>query len=89
MSESSSDAAPGCRADAQVDVFHPRGDGLYERVSVRHAQRHHPVPRMTAVMGSAGLECLGVHGVQDDGRLEPELDEARHLKVLYAARRAG
>jgi SAM-dependent methyltransferase len=88
MGESSSDAAPGCRADARIDIFVPRDEPLYERVRVRHAQRHHPRERVTALMASAGLECAGVHGVQDDGRLEPELDETRHLKVLYAARRA-
>jgi SAM-dependent methyltransferase len=88
LGESSSEAAPGCRADAQIDIFVPRGESLYERVRVRHAQRHHPSERVTALMAGAGLDCLGVHGVQDDGRLEPELDETRHLKVLYAARRA-
>jgi SAM-dependent methyltransferase len=88
LGESSGQAAPGCRADAQIDIFVPREGDLYERVCVRHMQRHHPTERMTALMAGAGLECLGVHGVQDDGRLEPELDETRHLKVLYAARRA-
>jgi SAM-dependent methyltransferase len=86
--ESSSEVAPGSRADAAIDIFAPRGDGLYERVRVRHAQRHFPPERVTALLGGAGLDCLGVHGVQDDGRLERELDEARHLKVLYAVRRA-
>jgi SAM-dependent methyltransferase len=86
--ESSGDAAPGCRADARIDIFTPRDDGLYERVRVRHAQRHFPRERVTALLAGAGLDCLGVHGVQDDGRLEPELDETRHLKVLYAARLA-
>lgn len=88
LGESSSDAAPGCRADARIDIFTRRDDGLYERVCVRHAQRHFPCKRVTALLAGAGLDCLGVHGVQDDGRLEPELDETRHLKVLYAARRA-
>jgi SAM-dependent methyltransferase len=88
LGEASSEAAPGCRADAQIDIFVPRDDSLYERVCVRHEQRHYPSERVTALMAGAGLDCLGVHGVQDDGRLEPELDETRHLKVLYAARRA-
>lgn len=86
--ESSSDAAPGSRANAVIDIFSPRSDGLYERVRVRHAQRHFPPERVTALLASAGLDCLGVHGVQDDGRLEPELEESRHLKVLYATRRS-
>jgi SAM-dependent methyltransferase len=86
--ESANDAAPGCRAAATIEVFAPRGEQLYERVSSRHVQRHHPPERVTALMERAGLRCAGIHGVRDDGSLESQLDETRHLKVLYAARRA-
>jgi hypothetical protein len=86
--ESAGDAGPGCLAGATIDVFAPREEGLYERVSSRHVQRHHPSGRVTALMAAAGLRCLGVHGVREDGSLAPELDEARHLKALYAARRS-
>jgi SAM-dependent methyltransferase len=86
--ESSGDAPEGCRADAQMDIFSPHGSVLYERVRVRHEQRHFPSGRVRALLPGAGLDCVGVHGVQDDGRLDPELDETRHLKVLYVARRA-
>ena len=84
--ESSSEAAPGCRAEARIDIFRPSGNGLYERVSVRHAQRHFPPVRVTALIAGVGLDCIGVHGVERDGRPVPELDETRHLKVLYACR---
>jgi SAM-dependent methyltransferase len=87
--ETASDPRPGCRALARLEIFSPRADGLYRRVAVRHAQRHFPPERVTALLDGAGLECLGVHGVRgDDSSLEPELDEERHTKVLYAARRA-
>jgi SAM-dependent methyltransferase len=86
--EASGDAAPGTRADAVIDIFAPRGDGLYERVHVRHAQRHFPPERVTALLERAGLECLGVYGVEADGRLEAELNEKRHLKALFATRRS-
>jgi SAM-dependent methyltransferase len=86
--ESASDAMPGCHAAARIDVFSPRASGLYERVSTRHAQRHFPHERVTALLAGAGLDCLGVHGVRDDGGLDAEVDETRHTKVLYAARRA-
>jgi SAM-dependent methyltransferase len=86
--ETPSDAPPGCRAAAQLEIFAPRHGGLYERVRSRHVQRHFPPGRVTELLAEAGLDCLGVHGVRDDGALEPELDEIRHLKVLYAARRA-
>ena len=65
-----------------------RPDGRYERVSTRHAQRHFPPHRVTALLARAGLECLGVHGVLGDGSHVPEPDETRHLKVMYAARLA-
>jgi SAM-dependent methyltransferase len=85
--ESSSDAAPGCRADALIHIFSPRGNGCYERIAVRHAQRHFPPELVTPLIASAGLRCLGVHGVEEDGRLRSEVDEKRHLKVLYAMAR--
>lgn len=86
--EAAADAGRGCRASAQIEIFAPRDDGLYERIRSRHVQRHFPAERVTALMAGAGLECLGVHGVRDDGALEPALDETRHAKVLYAARPA-
>ena len=65
-----------------------REAGIYERVTTLHAQRHFPRERVTALLGRAGLECVGVHGVLDDGALDAEADELRHLKVLYVARLA-
>jgi SAM-dependent methyltransferase len=85
--ESAGDAPPGCLAAAAIEVFAAREEGLYERVTSRHVQRHHRPERVTALLEDAGLRCLGVHGVRDDGSLEPELDEGRHLKALYAASR--
>lgn len=86
--DSSADAPPGCRATATIDVFAVRPDGLYERSASRHPQRHFPPHAVTALMRSAGLQCLGVHGVLDDGSQVRELDESRQLKVMYVARLA-
>jgi SAM-dependent methyltransferase len=86
--ESAADAPPGCTAAATIDVFAPRGTGLYRRVRTRHVQRHYPPERVAALLSDAGLACAGVHGARDDGSLEPELDETRHLKAVYAARPA-
>jgi SAM-dependent methyltransferase len=85
--ESAADAPSGCRASAQLDIFSRRNGVLYERISTRHVQRHFSRERVTALLARAGLHCLAVHGVREDGGLEPELDETRHPKVLYAARR--
>ena len=85
---SRSDAAPGCAADATIDVFAPDRDGLYGRVTTRHAQRHFPRERVVELLAGAGLECLAVQGVLHDCSLvEPAL-ETEHLKLLYTARRA-
>lgn len=86
--ESAADAPPGCRASAEIDIFNRRDGALYERVCTRHVQRHYSRERVTALLAGAGLECLAVHGAGEDGSLETELDETRHLKVLYAARRS-
>jgi len=84
--ESSPDASPGCLAAVRIDVFAPRDDGLYERLSTRQAQRHFPPHRVGALLAGTGLRCLGVHGVLDDGSPVAEADETRQLKVLYAAK---
>jgi SAM-dependent methyltransferase len=85
---SSPDAEPGCLAAADIDVFAPAGDPLYERVSSRHEQRHFPRGDVAELLETAGLECVAVHGVLDDGALVAHADEERHLKSLFIARRA-
>jgi SAM-dependent methyltransferase len=86
--ETSEHAEPGCAADAWVEVFVPRPDGLYRRVRSHHVQRHFTRDRIVALLVEAGLELLSVNGVHDDGALAADADELRHLKVLYTARRA-
>jgi SAM-dependent methyltransferase len=84
--EATADAAPGCRATARIDVFAPRADGSYERVSTIHAQRHHPLDAVVRSLERAGLECLSVYGVLDDGSLVSSPDELHQLKVLFVVR---
>jgi SAM-dependent methyltransferase len=86
--ESSADATPGCRAAVGVDVFVPRDEALYERLTVRLEQRHYPPHRVTALLLASGLECVAIHGVLDDGSMASEPDETRQLKLLYVARLA-
>jgi ubiquinone/menaquinone biosynthesis C-methylase UbiE len=85
---SSPDAPPGCQASARIDVFAERCDGLFERTASEHRQRHFPPHLVTALIERAGLDCLGVHGVLDDGSHVSEADESRQLKVMYVARLA-
>jgi SAM-dependent methyltransferase len=84
---SSPNAAPGCAAEATIDVFAPDRDGLYGRVTTRHAQRHFPRELVVELLAGAGLECLAVHGVLEDCSLVEPAVETEHLKLLYTARR--
>jgi SAM-dependent methyltransferase len=83
--DSRTNAPPGCLATVTVTVFSGRDDGLYERSLARLTQRHFPPHRVTASMATAGLECLGVHGVLDDGSEAPTADETCQLKLMFAA----
>jgi SAM-dependent methyltransferase len=85
--DASADAPPRSIAAVTVDLFAPR-DGLYERFSTRLTERHFPPHRVTALLAAAGLECLGAHGVLDDGSHVPDVDESRQLKAMYVARLA-
>jgi SAM-dependent methyltransferase len=85
---SAADAAPGCAAEATIDVFAPDRDELYSRVTTRHAQRHFPRDRVLALLAGAGLDCLAVHGVLPDCSLVEPAVETEHMKLLYTARRA-
>jgi SAM-dependent methyltransferase len=87
--DSSPDSPPGCLASAQIEAFSRRDDGLYERLSSRQSQRHFPPHRVTGLIAEAGLECLGLHGILDDGSPVGQADETRQLKVLYAASMRG
>jgi SAM-dependent methyltransferase len=86
--EGSVEDPPACEAAARIDVFDPREDGVYTRLSTHHQQRHFPPHRVTALLAAAHLECVGVYGVLDDGSHVVEVDETRHLKVMYAAQPA-
>jgi SAM-dependent methyltransferase len=86
--DSSPEAPPGCIATMTVTIFGERDDGLFERSIVRLTQRHFPPHRVTAAIATAGLECVGVHGVADDGSHTAEADETRQLKSMYVARHA-
>jgi SAM-dependent methyltransferase len=86
--DSNRDAAPGCRATAHIDVFTRDRDHLYTRVSTAHEQRHYAPHRVVVALARAGLDCVGVHGVLDDGSPVDDLDETSQLKALYVARLA-
>ncbi|HEX5617473.1 MAG TPA: class I SAM-dependent methyltransferase [Solirubrobacteraceae bacterium] len=78
---------PGGPAQATVDVFAPARDGLWERRSSVHRQRHWPERTVRYAAARAGLRILAVHGQHQGAVLEPELDELVHSKAVYLAAR--
>jgi SAM-dependent methyltransferase len=79
---------PGDAAAATLEAFLEAGEGLWERVSSRHVQRHHPPASIRAALATAGLECAAVAGQRAGGHLDDHVDEAEHIKLVYFARRA-
>jgi SAM-dependent methyltransferase len=83
--ESPASISPGELASACVEVFARREDGLWERRTSRHLQRHHPEQVVLGALERAGLECRAIAGQRPGGRLEEGPDEQRHIKLVYFA----
>lgn len=82
-------AEPGCLAELVVEAFRADGSGVYERVTTRHAQRHHPRPVVERALAGAGLAPVGVFGQLPDGSLDLLADEHVHHKLVYFAQRVA
>lgn len=82
-------AAPGCLAELVVEAFSETESGLYERVTTRHTQRHHPRPAIETALAGAGLAAVGVFGQLPDGSLDELADELAHHKLAYFAQRVA
>ena len=79
----------GCLAELVVEAFGAGPSGLYERVTTRHTQRHHPRPEVERALAGAGLAPAGVFGQLPDGSLDVLADEHVHHKLVYLARRVA
>jgi SAM-dependent methyltransferase len=80
---------PGCTAELIVEAFAETDSGLYERVSTRHTQRHHPRPAIERALAGAGLAAVGVFGQLPDGSLDERAGESDHHKLVYLAQRVA
>jgi SAM-dependent methyltransferase len=76
---------PGERSSASVEIFAEREDGLWERRSMRHVQRHHAPASVRGALERAGLRCAAVLGQHPGAQLEDVVDEERHIKLVYFA----
>jgi SAM-dependent methyltransferase len=77
----------GGAAEVWIDRLTPADGERWERRRSVHHHRHHPVGTIEAALAAAGLTVVARYGSTRAG-LEPELDELRHIKAVYAARHA-
>jgi SAM-dependent methyltransferase len=82
-----SPAPAGVLAEAVLDVFAPDGDGRWQRRPSTHLQRHHSEDAIRAALAAAGLECVAAYGQTPEATFDASLDEARHSKAIFLARR--
>lgn len=87
--EGTTSLRPGELASATLEVFIERDDGLWERRSSRHVQRHHRPRTVREALARSGLECRLIAGQLPGARLEPTFDERRHIKLVYFAGHAA
>ena len=82
---------PGGIAELIVEAFSETSPDVYERVTSRHLQRHHPRPAVEGALAGAGLAAVGVFGLLPDGSLDAVAiaDEDLHHKLVYFARRVA
>jgi SAM-dependent methyltransferase len=74
-------------ASATIDVFARAGEG-WERSTSLHIQRHYSRRSVESALRQAGLELAAVRGQSPGARLDLEVDEERHTKIVYLARHA-
>jgi SAM-dependent methyltransferase len=87
--QSDEPALPGSIFAADVEVFSEREDGLWERRTSRHLQRHHPPAVVGEALEQAGLECRAVRGQLPGAIFEDCADEDLHTKLVYFTRKIG
>lgn len=75
------EVAPGSLCEARLEG---EGEGVEPHL---HRQRHFPEAEVLAAIEASGLRCVEVAGEQE-GNLDPTLDEDRHTKAVYVCRAA-
>jgi SAM-dependent methyltransferase len=84
----------GCEPDrgepgsADISIFE-RADGAWRRHASRHEQRWWGTDDVRQGCAAAGLTLVAVHGQLPGARLQPDVDESVHTKLVYLARRSS
>jgi SAM-dependent methyltransferase len=76
----------GGAAEVWIDRLVPVDGERWQRSRSVHHHRHHAAATLEDSLASADLTVVGRYGSTLAG-LEPDLDEQRHIKAVYAARR--
>lgn len=84
--QTSHDFEPGQQAEASLEVRSAGGDAI--AVAIHH-QRHFPGAQLEAALQQAGLRLLEVFGHGFDAVLEQPVEETRHTKAVYIAKKEG
>jgi SAM-dependent methyltransferase len=82
-------ARSGARASATLTAYVAGEGGFWDRLVTVHEQQHHPQGSIAAALARASLRPVAVYGARLDGSLEAGLDEDRHSKAVYLARRGA
>jgi SAM-dependent methyltransferase len=80
--------APGDVCSATIEVLPHAVLGTGEPITSQHVQRHHPRELVETSCSRAGLDCVAVLGQLPGARLSNDVDEERHTKTIYIARRS-
>jgi SAM-dependent methyltransferase len=79
---------PGEPGSADISIFE-RADGAWLRHASRHEQRWWGTNDVRRACAAAGLTLVAVHGQLPGARLQPDVDESTHTKLVYLARRSS
>ena len=74
------------RGEGSRDAMEPV-DESEPSVPAIHRERHFPESQVLAALEHAGLQCVDVFGIHYDAVLQQPLDEERHTKAVYLAKR--
>lgn len=70
---------------ARIEVYDH--DDERRHITSTHVQRHHPGHVVARALGAAGLDPVACYGQMPTGETDDVLDEHRHTKAVYLARR--
>jgi ubiquinone/menaquinone biosynthesis C-methylase UbiE len=79
----------GGAARTSIDRLELQESGWWQRVGSQHHHRHHPDAVVRAAISQAGLDCRASLGTDGAGGFESPVDELRHAKAVYIARRGA